>query len=72
VHIDGIAQEEKKVRELYDRTANICNILEEYERIHKIEKREEKSNPIVQDLKKRKKKMAISLRLRAMQEMKNL
>jgi hypothetical protein len=41
VHIDSIAQEEKEVAELYDRTAHIWTSLEEDERIQQLEQREE-------------------------------
>jgi hypothetical protein len=44
----------------------IWTILTEDERIQKLEQRKEKLNIVVQDLKQRQNKMAISLRLRAM------
>jgi hypothetical protein len=72
VHIDRITQEFKQFMELYDRTANIWTGLEEDEKIHHMEKREDKLNIAVQNMKKRQKTMAISLRLKAAQDMKKL
>jgi hypothetical protein len=67
-----LALEVKEITELYERTTQIWTSLAEDERIQKLEQREEKLNVAVQDLKQRQKTMAISLRLRVMQEMKNL
>jgi hypothetical protein len=57
---------------MYDRTVKIWTILEEDERIYQLEQREEKLNIAVWDLRLWKKTMAISLRLRRLQKMKNI
>jgi hypothetical protein len=53
-------------------TAHIWTSLEEDEKIQQLEQREEKLNVVVQDLKKRQKTMDISLRMKVVQELKNL
>jgi plasmid maintenance system antidote protein VapI len=62
----------QEITKLYDRSMQLWTNLQEDEKLQQLEQKEEGVNTTVQELKKRKKAMNISDRLKSAQELKNL
>jgi hypothetical protein len=60
----------REVAELFNRTTQICIVLEEDEKVQEWDQQEEKINISIQDLKKGQKKMSIMESLKGTREMK--
>jgi hypothetical protein len=72
VHINSISQESKEVQDLYDKTTQIWTIMEEDEKIQKLDQKHENIMIDIHDLNKHQKEMAILKRMRSVHDMKNL
>ena len=72
LQVEVIQKEAEKVTQLFDKTAQLWTMLEEDDRVQKLDQEEEEINTTIQEIKLRQKSMSITEWLKGAQEMRTM